>query len=647
MIDIVLYRSRIGTFLPSIKSAKSVVFRGGFKKQNSQFFVSSCVFFQLFLLLLVSSAVVSEAFNHNFKAASNEEQLQNNQVYRISSNKNPNFLARIVNGNIKKGVVNIHINIRSMYNKMSEVKNLIKKESPHILGISETELRKSHHSLDSLKVPGYDLILPKSWESYGRARVVIYIKKSLVYEHLPELEHSDIQSVWIKAGFKNTKKIYFSHLYREHTNSMGGSMASQRAALEKMLGQWDDAVVHGQPDEPNEVHIAGDMNLDCLDGRWLEPDYPLVTLSRMVMESCNMNNFSQVVDKVTRVQFNRVKNITSSSCIDHVYCNTKHRISPIKVISSGASDHDAIAYTRFSKDPVPPSRTIRRRSYKNFNKEEYLKDIANIDFTDVYTSVDVDDAASLLTQKLVVVLNKHAPWIIYQQRKKFSPWISSETLKLMEQRDEIKEKAKVLGSEVDISASREQAQLWNKYKKLRNLISNRIKHEEILFKRNKVEECEDCPSKTWKLAKSFMQWTSSGPPTQLEVEQNNKIVLCRKAKELAKVMNEFFISKVEKIVEGLPKLPVTLSGCEKLMEGKNISFSTRFVSVQKIRKLLGSLKNKTSTAVDQLDNYAVKVAADYIAGPLHHVVTLSLMQQKFPQDWKFSTIVPLHKKSLH
>ena len=124
----------------------------------------------------------------------------------------------------------------------------------------------------------------------------------------------------------------------------------------------------------------------------------------------------------------------------------------------------------------------------------------------------------------------------------------------------------------------------------------------------------------------------SGPPTQLEVEEKNKIVLYRKARELAKVMNEFFISKVEKIVEGLPKLPVTLRGCENLMVGKNISFSTRFVTVQKIRKLLGSLKNKTSTAVDQLDNHAVKVAAEYIAGPLHHVITLSLMQQKFPQQ---------------
>ena len=48
--------------------------------------------------------------------------------------------------------------------------------------------------------------------------------------------------------------------------------------------------------------------------------------------------------------------------------------------------------------------------------------------------------------------------------------------------------------------------------------------------------------------------------------------------------------------------------------------------------------------VDQLDNYAVKLAADYVAGPLHHVITLSLMQQRFPEGWKYTKIVPLHKK---
>ena len=59
---------------------------------------------------------------------------------------------------------------------------------------------------------------------------------------------------------------------------------------------------------------------------------------------------------------------------------------------------------------------------------------------------------------------------------------------------------------------------------------------------------------------------------------------------------------------------------------------------------MGGLKNKTSTSVDQLDNYAVKLVADHIAGPLHHVITLSVLQQKFPTGWKYTKIVPLHKK---
>ena len=70
----------------------------------------------------------------------------------LSKKQTLNFKAKMVHGNIKRGILNIHVNIRSLYNKMSEVKNLIVKEKPHILGISEAELKKACHSIDSLKV---------------------------------------------------------------------------------------------------------------------------------------------------------------------------------------------------------------------------------------------------------------------------------------------------------------------------------------------------------------------------------------------------------------------------------------------------------------------------------------------------------------
>ena len=562
----------------------------------------------------------------------------------LSKKLTPNFQARYLNGNIKRGVYNVHINLRSLYNKMSEVKNLIKKEKPHILGVSEAELKKSLHNPSSLKVPGYDLLLPKSWSEHGKARIVMYVKKNLAYEHVEELENPDIQSIWIKAGFKNNKKVYYSHVYREHTSTLGSSISSQRSALATMLGQWEDALVHGDQDTVNEVHIAGDMNLDSLEGRWQESDYSLVTLARMVIDFCNLNSFTQVVDKVTRVQYNSVKNKTLASCIDHVYCNARHRISPISIITCGTSDHDAIAYTRYAKEPKPPSRTIRKRSYKNFKKGDYLEDLAKLDFRDIYSSNDVDEAAAMLTAKLVSVLDLHAPWVIYQQRKHFVPWITPETIRLMEERDNFKKEAKGLALLEGANVSADQLELWDKYKKLRNKINNRIKQEEVLYKRDKVKQCQECPSKTWGLAKKYMNWESTGPPTQLEVEDDKKISLISKAADLAKVMNQFFINKVQKIVKGLENIPMDFRGCKHMMQGKNISLSLNHVTVHQVRKLLVSLKSKTCTSVDHLDNYSVKLAADFIAGPLHHVITLSLMQQRFPSSWKYTKIVPLHKK---
>ena len=107
-----------------------------------------------------------------------------------------------------------------------------------------------------------------------------------------------------------------------------------------------------------------------------------------------------------------------------------------------------------------------------------------------------------------------------------------------------------------------------------------------------------------------MNWSSPGPPSQLEVEKDKKITLVTKAKDIASVMNEFFISKVQNIVANLAKLPVDLSGCRNLTAGKKLSLGLKFVTVQKVRKLLAGLKSKTSTAVDQLDNYAVKLASN-------------------------------------
>ena len=90
-----------------------------------------------------------------------------------------------------KGIYNAHLNIRSLINKVGEIKNIINQHRPNIFGLSECELRKVNNTFDEnkLKIPGYKVLFPKSWTSQGFARVVVYVKNGLEFE-----QHHDIEN---------------------------------------------------------------------------------------------------------------------------------------------------------------------------------------------------------------------------------------------------------------------------------------------------------------------------------------------------------------------------------------------------------------------------------------------------------------------
>ena len=90
-----------------------------------------------------------------------------------------NFKAKCVNGNRSKGIYNAHLNIRSLANKIFEVKNLVKEHKPNILEVSECELRKTNNHYDEtkLKVPGYKVLFPKSWATKVLPELLSMLKK--------------------------------------------------------------------------------------------------------------------------------------------------------------------------------------------------------------------------------------------------------------------------------------------------------------------------------------------------------------------------------------------------------------------------------------------------------------------------------------
>ena len=308
----------------------------------------------------------------------------------------------------------------------------------------------------------------------------------------------------------------------------------------------------------------------------------------------------------------------------------------VRIHPFGNSDHNLIEYIRLSKEPPAVPRTIRRRSYKNFALADFLGHLQSVDWSLVYGCLDVDQAVYTFTCLFRQILDQHAPWICFQERKRFSPWISPETQLLMKDRDKLKAEATSLAK-----IGKNATEAWNNYKKLRNRLNNKIRYEENQYKQKKISENLDNSEKYWKLAKAFMNWnTNSGSPNQLQIDGQ----LVSKASDIAAEMNEYFLSKIKNIRGEIKSIPNNLGKCIEAMDGKYCKLEFQHVSIAKVSKLLKRLKSSKSTGYDGLDSYSLKIAAEYICKPVHHIITLSLMQTKFPTSWKYSKIIPLHKK---
>ena len=109
-------------------------------------------------------------------------------------------------------------------------------------------------------------------------------------------------------------------------------------------------------------------------------------------------------------------------------------------------------------------------------------------------------------------------------------------------------------------------------------------------------------------------------------------------------MNSFFSSKVHGLKSSIQSLIWSPENCQNIMKNKKCKLRLQFPSKLKIAKILKNLSNSRCSAIDGLDIVSLKVSSDNIAEPIHHIATLSIMQEHFPDDWKKAKVIPLHKK---
>ena len=520
-------------------------------------------------------------------------------------------------------------------NKQADIQSIIADHKPHILGLGEANF-KHGQDLDDVAVQGYNLHLGQGVDNGhagSTARVAVYTHTALRVKRRSDLEDKRVATIWLECGLPQQRGVLVCVGYRQWQllGQVGNSSATVAAQLDRwkvFLGKWEAALQEGR-----EIIVMLDANIDFLTWRSSEnlpPHHSSVKLKSLIDELFDRimpHGVSQLVTGATRIERGYPR-----SGLDHIYSNRPEKLSQIETFLTGMSDHKLLKVTRYSKSFKILPRYVKKRSFKDFNKEAFKIKLGESNLEEILAINDVDLAAESMVDKVTRILDSMAPIKTIQVRTNYVPGLEEDTKKLQAERNKAHEQA----------AKSDNPEDWRIFRSLRNKTTAKIRADKRKWEKERFSHIENDSSNIWKSVKGWLGWSSGGPPTQLFFE--GRIV--NKPAGLASSMNKYFINKVKDLRQ---RIPTTLSDplgyLREAQENRVCQFQLKLVDSDEVLKLIKGLKNSTATGVDYIDTKTVKLGAEKLAPIMAHIINLSIVSSTFPKIWKWHKVVPLLKSS--
>ena len=194
----------------------------------------------------------------------------------------------------KKGIKFCHQNIRGLYGKIDEVREILLSYNFDIFSLSETSISEDFHNA-FFDIRGYSFIRRDRKSGQGGG-VGLYIRDGIDFARRPDLENDETDSLWVEIRLKNTKPFIFGTIYKPPDSSKH---------LSKNFNFFLSKTLQSIDSEKRESIIMGDMNVNYL----IENDH------EVIKDIFTDNGFKQILNAPTRVTDQ------TSSLIDLIFVN--------------------------------------------------------------------------------------------------------------------------------------------------------------------------------------------------------------------------------------------------------------------------------------------------------------------------------------
>ena len=263
-----------------------------------------------------------------------------------------------------------------LFNKKDDIESIIEDYRPHVLGLSEANLRKEDN-LSEVQLADYNLHICPTIDNpnHGVSRVVVYTHKSLVVKSRPDLMNPQVSSVWLEVGLPGRQKFLICNTYREwgypnQPDRSSHSIIAQKDRWSLFLDQWESAIT-----KDKEILILGDINI-C-HKKWMKQDlspsdmaYKLRPLTYELFDRIIPHGFCQLVQG-----FSHIRQGQEKSGLDHLYSKKINKLSDVSLHSNAASDHKMIHVVRYTRSMRKDVRYVKKRMFKDFNEDGFRAEI--------------------------------------------------------------------------------------------------------------------------------------------------------------------------------------------------------------------------------------------------------------------------------
>ena len=277
------------------------------------------------------------------------------------------------------------------------------------------------------------------------------------------------------------------------------------------------------------------------------------------------------------------------------------------------------------------------RSLKNYSPEKLIQELGKLNWNNVITCDNVNQAWDNFKGLFMSVVDSIAPIKEIRLKQCTEPWMCNEILEGIRERDK---------SLYNFKKQRT-AENFKTFCLLRNKLQQLIKSAKRTYFNDKIEECKNSSTDLWKAFKNLGISKTTKGSSNIGLEIENEISFDKKT--VANTFNNFFTTIAENLVSKLPDISGGFGGSfiDNYYQNKGVksnAFIFSPVSEDVISKLIGNLSIRKATSLDGLSARFLKDGESVIFSPFSHIINLSLRLGYVPDEMKTARVIPLYKK---